>query len=257
MLSTAFIVIIICLILVIFRLFKKFSWIVLTVPFSAAFLLLGAGIVMRSVEIRFLALTSTFEGLLFFAAFIMLIAAVYLLIQRNSIQPAVLFILIIIVFCFMALASSPLLPSEAKAPVPALRSVWLLLHVSLAFVGESFFAFAFAFSIYILIQKSRGKKVDDRPVYLAIAAGYPVFILGGLIFGAVWAKFAWGRFWGWDPKENFALVTALVYTVYLHLRLVLRKNTRLTLWVSILGFLLTLFTFFGVNFLLPGLHSYN
>jgi ABC-type transport system involved in cytochrome c biogenesis permease subunit len=84
-----------------------------------------------------------------------------------------------------------------------------------------------------------------------------VFTAGALIFGAVWAQKAWGRWWGWDPKETWALITWLVYTFYLHLRLISKKTGKLISLIAVIGFLCTIFTFFGVNYLLPGLHSYK
>ncbi len=96
----------------------------------------------------------------------------------------------------------------------------------------------------------------DEYIYRAISLGYPLFTVGGLIFGMVWAHRAWGRYWGWDPKETWSLITFLVYSAYLHLRL--GKGWR-GLWLAgmaVLGFLVTMFTLFGVNLLLSGLHSY-
>jgi ABC-type transport system involved in cytochrome c biogenesis permease subunit len=84
-----------------------------------------------------------------------------------------------------------------------------------------------------------------------------VFTVGALVFGAVWAEQAWGAWWSWDPKETWALVTWLVYTFYLHVRLIRKKTGALPAWISVIGFACTLFTFFGVNFLLSGLHSYG
>ncbi|HQB62588.1 MAG TPA: cytochrome c biogenesis protein CcsA, partial [Spirochaetota bacterium] len=83
-----------------------------------------------------------------------------------------------------------------------------------------------------------------------------IFTIGALLFGAIWAKNAWGRYWGWDPKETFALITFLVYTLYLHLRIIAKTKIKTTVIISVFGFLLTIFTFLGVNLLLPGLHSY-
>ncbi len=96
----------------------------------------------------------------------------------------------------------------------------------------------------------------DKLTYRAIALGYPLFTVGGLIFGMVWANKAWGRYWGWDPKETWALITFLVYSIYLHVRLARGWNGTWTACLSIVGFLVTMFTLFGVNFLISGLHSY-
>jgi len=97
----------------------------------------------------------------------------------------------------------------------------------------------------------------DKLIYRAIALGYPLFTVGGLIFGMVWANKAWGRYWGWDPKETWALITFLVYSIYLHVRLARGWNGTWTACLSIAGFLVTMFTLFGVNFLISGLHSYR
>jgi cytochrome c-type biogenesis protein CcsB len=98
--------------------------------------------------------------------------------------------------------------------------------------------------------------VLDKLIYRAIALGYPLFTVGGLIFGMVWANKAWGRYWGWDPKETWALITFLVYSIYLHVRLARGWNGTWTACLSVVGFLVTMFTLFGVNFLISGLHSY-
>lgn len=96
----------------------------------------------------------------------------------------------------------------------------------------------------------------DELTYNAIKIGYPLFTVGGLIFGMIWANKAWGRYWGWDPKETWALVTFLVYSIYLHLRIVIGKDGVIPAAISVLGFIVTMFTLFGVNFLISGLHSY-
>lgn len=96
----------------------------------------------------------------------------------------------------------------------------------------------------------------DGLTYRAIALGYPLFTVGGLIFGMVWANKAWGRYWGWDPKETWALITFLVYSVYLHVRLTRGWSGTWTACISVLGFIVTMFTLFGVNFLISSLHSY-
>jgi cytochrome c-type biogenesis protein CcsB len=96
----------------------------------------------------------------------------------------------------------------------------------------------------------------DKLVYRAIALGYPLFTVGGLIFGMVWANKAWGRYWGWDPKETWALITFLVYSIYLHVRLGRGWNGTWTACISVVGFIVTMFTLFGVNLLISRLHSY-
>lgn len=96
----------------------------------------------------------------------------------------------------------------------------------------------------------------DEISYRAIAIGYPIFALGGLIFAMIWAHEAWGRFWGWDPKETWALITFLFYTVYLHLRLSRGWQGEKSSWLSVIGFIVVMFTLVGVNLVIAGLHSY-
>jgi len=156
----------------------------------------------------------------------------------------------------LAIASSPLVPAEALPPIPALRSAWLLLHVSFSFVGEAFFIASCVASILFLATRDQAKKADyDRITYTAVAIGYPVFIAGAMVFGAIWAQQARGTWWSWDPRETWGLATCLLYTVYLHLRLVVKRRDAWPSIVSVVGFLCTVFPFFGVNYLLAGLRT--
>ncbi|MGZ9586873.1 cytochrome c biogenesis protein CcsA [Paenibacillus marinisediminis] len=96
----------------------------------------------------------------------------------------------------------------------------------------------------------------DEISYRANAIGFPIFTLGGLIFAMIWAQVAWGRFWGWDPKEVWALITWLFYSVYLHLRLSRGYQGSKSSWFSVIGFIIIMFTLLGVNLIISGLHSY-
>lgn len=224
----------------------------------AAALGLLALILRRSLAIGFPALTGTFECLVFFAAALCLILWAYRRQSRLAFLPLAQFGATIAAAAALALANSPIAPKEAIAPIPALRSGWLILHVSLSFIGEAFFASSFVAALAFLASKDEGKKKDyDRLCYVSIAAGYPIFTAGALVFGAVWAERAWGSWWSWDPKEVWALVTWLAYTLYLHLRQTRKRSDALPSIVAAAGFLCALFTFFGVNYLLPSLHAYG
>jgi len=223
----------------------------------AAAALLLAVTIDRSIHIRFVAVTNTFESLVFFAAMIALILFIYRLRAKDKTIPFITFGATIVAVALLALASSPIAPKDILPPIPALQSYWLALHVTLSFIGESFFVVAFVCSIYYLVSKDEErKKYLDRLTYTTIAIGYPIFTAGALIFGAVWAQNAWGSYWSWDPKETWALITWLVYTAYLHTRFVKRFRGKVSAVLSIVGFVFTIFTFFGVNYLLAGLHSY-
>lgn len=223
---------------------------------SAAGLLVD--LVQRSIKIKFVAMTNTFESLVFFSMCLLIVLFVYALKGKEKAFPMLNFGGTFVAMLLLAIASSPIAPKEALSPIPALQSNWLVLHVSLAFVGEAFFAVSFVASIYYLMTKDEDKKKNlDKLIYTTITIGYPIFTAGALIFGAIWASYAWGRFWGWDPKETWALITWLTYTGYLHARFVAKLRGKLLAIISVVGFLFTLFTFFGVNFLLSGLHSYG
>ena len=93
--------------------------------------------------------------------------------------------------------------------------------------------------------------------YKFIAAGFAIFTIGGIVFGAVWAEQAWGVYWSWDPKETWAFITWVIYGIYLHGRLSGKWSKNTAASVALIGFVVTIFTFLGVNLLLSGLHSYG
>ncbi|MGF9966724.1 c-type cytochrome biogenesis protein CcsB [Bacillus rhizoplanae] len=104
------------------------------------------------------------------------------------------------------------------------------------------------------------KKVDsdllDEIGYRSVAIGFPVFTLGALIFAMIWAQIAWTRFWGWDPKEVWALITWLFYAAFLHLRLSKGWHGEKSAWLAVIGFAIIMFNFVVVNLVIAGLHSY-
>lgn len=104
------------------------------------------------------------------------------------------------------------------------------------------------------------QKVDsdllDEIGYRSVAIGFPVFTLGALIFAMIWAQIAWTRFWGWDPKEVWALITWLFYAAFLHLRLSKGWHGEKSAWLAVIGFAIIMFNFVVVNLVIAGLHSY-
>ena len=224
---------------------------------AAGILLLGVT-VYRSIKIRFVAVTNTWESLVFFSAAVALVLFFFRLSKKDKVPPFLLFCGSLLSVVLLALASSPVASSELQPPIPALQSGWLVLHVIFSFIGEAFFTVSFAAAIAWLVSGDGGKRRQlEAVMYNAVSVGYPIFTAGALVFGAVWAEYAWGSFWSWDPKETWALVTWLVYTAYLHGRLLRGMRGALSAWLLIIGFILMVFTFFGVNFLLAGLHSYT
>jgi cytochrome c-type biogenesis protein CcsB len=105
------------------------------------------------------------------------------------------------------------------------------------------------------LQKISPHLVDEI-MYRSVAIGFPLFTLGGLIFAAIWAQIAWDRFWGWDPKEVWALITWFFYAAFLHLRLSRGWNGEKSAWLEVVGFDIIMFNIIVVNLVLAGLHSY-
>lgn len=162
--------------------------------------------------------------------------------------------------------------TESAQLVPALKSVWLVIHVSAAIIASGIFTVAFTQSICFLVQERRERvpaeqraasfmdrfpsaSALDRSAYRMHAFAYPIWTFA-VIAGAIWAENAWGRYWGWDPKETWALITFLVYTAYLHARATAGWRGRKAAYVALAGYATILFNYLVVNIWLVGFHSY-
>jgi cytochrome c-type biogenesis protein CcsB len=229
-----------------------------------------AGIVMRWVEsyrmgIGHAPLSNLYESLVFFAWTITLL---YLFIERRYGNRVIGAFTMPLAFLAMAYASlSPNISDRIQPLLPALKSNWLIAHVITCFIGYAAFAVAFGLSIMYLIRQrepeSKGSLLDRFPkpnviddlTHQMIMFGF-LFLSVGIISGAVWANSAWGRYWGWDPKETWSLITWFIYATLLHAKLMRGWHGRRIAYLSVIGFAAVLFTYFGVN-LLPGLHSYG
>ena len=162
---------------------------------------------------------------------------------------------LLLTLLFAMLAS---LPSDLRPLMPALQSRWMTAHVATAIMAYSAFAIAFCLGIIYLFrtnQEDPSLKVIDRQVYRLVVWGFALLTLV-IITGAVWAEEVWGNWWSWDPKETWSLVTWVVYAAYLHARRTKEWRGRRSAWLVVIGFLVVLFTLYGVSILLPGLHSY-
>ena len=154
--------------------------------------------------------------------------------------------------------------NDSQALIPALQDKTILtIHVSVAIFAYALFCVAFGAGLIMLIQGGEGQwyrwlpsaEAADALSYKAVIAGFPLLALT-LILGAYWANYAWGHYWSWDPKETSALVTWLIYAVYLHARGIRGWRGKRLAWLLTLGFIATLFTYYGVSFFVPSLHSY-
>ena len=155
----------------------------------------------------------------------------------------------------LALGYASFLDKELTPLLPALKSNWLTIHVLTCFIGYSALTAGFVSSVVILFKKKEVGKLDAIS-HKIIAFGF-LFLALGIITGAVWANSAWGSYWSWDPKETWSLITWFIYAIYLHTRFTKGWKEKKAAWLAVIGFLAMLFTYFGVNYLLSGLHSYG
>ncbi len=229
-----------------------------------------AGLLLRWVEsyqlgIGHAPLSNLYESLTFFS---WTIAVLYLVVERKYRNRVIGAFVLPLAFLAMAYASlSPNISDRIQPLIPALKSNWLIAHVITCFIGYAAFAVAFGTSLMYLLrskpsaaEESLLNRLPDPPVleeltYQMVVFGF-LFLSAGIITGAVWANSAWGRYWGWDPKETWSLITWFVYATLLHARLMRGWGGRRIAYLSVIGFAAVLFTYFGVN-LLPGLHSYG
>jgi len=230
---------------------------------AVAFVLHTAAMVLRAVVLHRIPLTNMFEYINLFAWFAAVFYFAVLYLYRWQIVGA--FICPVI---FMLMVAGSLLPKDVEMQlVPALQSYWLKIHVTVAALGEAAFVVAFAANILYFIknglspdspfsQRLPDLRKLDQLSYKAITVGYPLFTVGALFAGAIWAEQAWGSFWSWDPKEVGSLIVWLVFTAYLHARLVKGWSGTRAAVLSSIGFLCTVLTFLA-NLFLKGLHSYG
>jgi len=231
-----------------------------------------AGILLRWVESYQVGyghapLSNLYESLVFAAWAIMVI---YLILEHRSKHRVLGIFPSLFAFLAMAYASfSTQVDSRIQPLVPALKSNWLIAHVIACFLGYAGFAVATGISILYLVRKSRAANPHPRGILATLPEprqldefNYQMVLFGflwlsiGIITGSIWANSAWGTYWSWDPKETWSLITWLVYAALLHARSMQGWRGRRVAWLSLLGFGCVLFTYFGVNFLLSGLHSY-
>jgi len=230
----------------------------------------SGGLVFRWVETHqtgygYVPLSNMYESLIFFSWTIVL---VYLILEFKYRQKIIG--VLVTPFAFLAIALTSIIPGiDAKITplVPALQSNWLAIHVITCFLGYASFAVSFGISILYLIRDKKEvqkegvlKWLPSIPVldeinYKSIVIGFPMLTLG-IITGAAWANYAWGSYWSWDPKETWSLITWFIYAAFLHARLIRDWRGKKAAILSIVGFTAVLFTYFGVNYLISGLHSY-
>lgn len=185
---------------------------------------------------------------------------------------------LVTVFALLLLGVAVLvLYTESVELVPALKSYWLWIHVSAAIVSSAVFTVGSLASVAYLVAdryerrtasgttggvldtvgaRLPGSEQLDKVAYQTIAFAFPLWFFA-VVAGAIWAEDAWGRYWGWDPKETWSFVTLVIYAAYLHARATAGWRGRPAAIIAIVGLAAFLFSYFGVNIFFVGLHSYG
>jgi cytochrome c-type biogenesis protein CcsB len=234
-----------------------------------------AGLVLRWQEsyqmgIGHAPLTNMYESVVFFAWSIIVL---YLLIEWKFKLQIIGAFAVPFASLAMAYASISNDVTQTISPlVPALQSNWLIAHVVTCFIGYAAFTVAAGLGLMYLIKDAggpghasgqtglRGRLPDLHQIeditHKTMIFGF-IWLTAGIISGAVWADSAWGTYWSWDPKETWSLITWFVYAFTLHARYTKGWGGRRIAWLALLGFCSVVFTYYGVNFILAGLHSYG
>jgi cytochrome c-type biogenesis protein CcsB len=225
--------------------------------------LLAAGVLTRTLAIERVPWGNMHE---FSITGSLVAAVVFLSFARTRLGRALAVWLVLALVIVLGLSVTVLYVAPGPL-VPALQSYWLVIHVGMAVIAFGLFTVAAVLSgLQIAAERSerRGRATSlpasgtlDRMAYRLIAVAFPVWTVGPLILGAVWAEVSWGRYWNWDPKETWALITWLAYAAYLHARATAGwKGTKASA-VSLIGYGTVLFSYFAVNLIFNGLHSYG
>jgi cytochrome c-type biogenesis protein CcsB len=183
--------------------------------------------------------------------------------RLPALRAVALFVLLpVVILLFLG---GTVLYARAAPVVPALRSYWLVVHVTTITVSSGLLLVPGVASLLFLLRRSGrgGALVDrlpsaatlDRLAYRTTIVAFPLYTFG-VIAGAIWAEAAWGRFWGWDPKETVAFVAWVVYAAYLHARATAGWRTGRAAWINVAGWAVVLFNLFFINMVVAGLHSY-
>jgi cytochrome c-type biogenesis protein CcsB len=237
----------------------------------------GIGLLLACIVLRGLATSRVPWGNMYefinLTCFCGLVAAAVVL--RRS-QYRALWVFVLVPVLILLTVSGRWLYTNAAPVMPALQSYWLPIHVSVVSLGSGVFLVAGVASILFLLKMSQDRPTSagpadgalarifarlpdaqtlDRIAYRTTIFAFPVFGFG-VIFGAIWAEEAWGRYWGWDPKETVSFIAWVVYAAYLHARSTAGWRDRKAAWINVAGFVAMVFNLFFINLVTVGLHSY-
>jgi len=248
-----------------------------------ALVYLGIALLLGCIVLRGLATTRVPWGNMYefinLTSFCGLVAASVVL---RKPQFRALWVFVLVPVLILLTVSGKWLYTNAAPVMPALQSYWLPIHVSVVSLGSGVFLVAGVASILFLLKMSRFGDPDARPdgagpapqatlarivsrlpdaqsldriAYRTTIFAFPVFGFG-VIFGAIWAEEAWGRYWGWDPKETLSFIAWVIYAAYLHARSTAGWRDRRAAWINVAGFVAMVFNLFFINLVTVGLHSY-
>jgi len=249
-----------------------------------ALVYLGIGLLFGCIVLRGLATTRAPWGNMYefinLTSFCGLVAAAVVL---RKPQFRALWVFVLVPVLILLTVSGKWLYTNAAPVMPALQSYWLPIHVSVVSLGSGVFLVAGVASILFLLKMSRFGDPDARPdvagraapegtlarivsrlpdaqsldriAYRTTIFAFPVFGFG-VIFGAIWAEEAWGRYWGWDPKETLSFIAWVIYAAYLHARSTAGWRDKKAAWINVAGFVAMVFNLFFINLVTVGLHSY-
>nr|QCI05146.1 cytochrome c biogenesis protein ccs1 [Centroceras clavulatum] len=249
-------------------------------------LCLGISLGLRWIDNQYFPLSNLYESLIFLTWALTFLQIILEEQSKNRLIGAISLPIALFTIAFASF-SLPIEMQQASPLVPALRSNWLMMHVSIMMFSYSTLIIGSLLSVLFLIV-SKGKNVQlqgnsyntntkssllinvtienndrlnlleiiDNLSYRIIGLGFPLLTIG-IISGAVWANEAWGSYWSWDPKETWALITWLIFAIYLHTRLNKAWNGKKPALIASLGFIVVWVCYLGVNFLGQGLHSYG
>ncbi|MFD0818092.1 c-type cytochrome biogenesis protein CcsB, partial [Micromonospora zhanjiangensis] len=204
------------------------------------------------------------------ATFVGVIAWLVLLTHRPDLRHLGIFVVLAEVLLLGVaglVVYSPIVPL-----VPALNSYWFVIHITSVVLSSGLFLLGAVPAIMFLIRNGYeqgrrgfpyqlGRRAPaavalERLTFRVHTIAFPIWTFGALIAGPIWAEAAWGRYWGWDPKEIWAFVSWVVYAGYLHARATPSVKRNVATWLAVLGFVTMLMNLFGVNLFMSGLHSY-
>jgi len=197
------------------------------------------------------------------------------LVRQPRIRYLGMFVMLpVILLMFLA---GTVLYAKAAPLVPALRSYWLAIHVTAAITATGIFLVSFVATVLYLVRErydrlvaagatsirfpaSLGSRLPeagvlDQVAYRTVAFGFPVWTFA-IAAGAMWAEAAWGRYWGWDPKETWSFIAWVIYAAYLHARATAGWKGRKAAYLALIAFACWIFNYYGVNIFVTGKHSY-